>query len=146
MKILSILSILLLGGFAIVGCANIPSTYAQCYDTHFATPMEAEICLQNAAKYKQEQYDKADRRLVRRDKLIVFLNACDAIPYLVVVEIRHTGRSLLPTSRKQRVARREYGYPYTHDNVHRNARLYDFKCVNPRDIRWDLYNVKDYGE
>ena len=108
--------------------------------------MEAELCLQNAAKYKQEQYDRADRRIVRRDELIIFLNACDAEPRLVLVEFHHIGRSPLPTQRQKRIAHQDYGYPYTHDNVDRKAMRNDFKCVNPRDIRWDRYEVKDYGE
>ena len=141
MKIL--LSILLLSVAGVVGCANIPLSYDECNANLYSTAMETQMCLNAAAKYKQEQYDKEDRRIVRRDKLIVFLNACDALPYLIVVEFRHSSRSLLPNSRKQRIARREYGYPYTHSNVHRHARLHDFKCDNPRDIRWDRYEIKN---
>ncbi len=86
------------------------------------------------AEQIQLQHEKEDRRLVRRDKLILFLNACDAHQSLVLVEKITVGRSTLPNSRQKAKARREYGYPYTHDNVSRWARRGDILCMDPRDV------------
>jgi len=82
----------------------------------------------------QLQHEKEDQRLVRRDKLIKYLNACDAHPSLVVVEKRHAGRSTLPNTRQMMKARREFGSPYTHNNVNRRANRSDLLCMHPRDI------------
>ena len=117
----------------LLGCAGVPLTHDQCNATKFPTAMEHEQCLRAASEYEQEQHEKEDRRLIKRDKLIVFLNACDASPNLVLGEKQHM-RSRLPNDREIMRARREYGYPYTHDNVHRHAIRQDFVCVNPRDI------------
>ena len=86
------------------------------------------------AEQIQLQHEKEDRRLVRRDKLILFLNACDAHSGLVIVEVIKSGRSTLPNSRQKAKAMREYGYPYTHDNVSRWANRSDILCMHPRDI------------
>jgi len=100
-------------GGSVTACASIPLT-------------EAEQI--------QLQYEKEDRRIVRRDKLIIFLNACDAASDLVIVEIRRIGRSSLPNSRQKADAIKEFGYPYTHDNVNRRARQWDFGCMYPEDL------------
>ena len=86
------------------------------------------------AEQIQLQHEKEDRRLVRRDELIRYLNACDAHPSLVIVEKIKVGRSTLPNSRQKAKARRESGYPYTHNNVSRWARRSDILCMSPRDI------------
>ena len=86
------------------------------------------------AEQIQLQHEKEDRRLVRRDKLIDYLNACDAHPSLVIVEVIKSGRSTLPNDRQKTKAMREYGYKYTHDNVSRWAHRSDLLCMYPRDI------------
>ena len=86
------------------------------------------------AEQIQLQHEKEDRRLIRRDKLIDYLNACDAHPSFVIVEIIKSGRSTLPNDRQKRKARMEVGYPYTHDNVSRWASRSDMLCMHPRDI------------
>ena len=84
------------------------------------------------------QHEQEDRRLVRRDKLITFLNACDAHTSLVIVEKIKSGRSVLPNERQKRKAIKEYGYPYTHNNVSRWARRSDIYCMTPRDVMRQL--------
>ncbi len=86
------------------------------------------------AEQIQLQHEKEDRRLVRRDELIIFLNACDAHPRLVIVEKRSIGRSPLPNERQKRQARKKFGYPYTHDNVSRKARKWNILCMDRRDV------------
>jgi len=122
----------------VYGCAAIPLTHDQCNATKYATAMEHENCLRAAAKYEEEQHEKEDRRLIKRDKLIIFLNACDAHPDLVLMEVRRGGRSNLPNNRQRRRAIREHGYKFTHDNVDRRARQHDYKCVDPADILQQL--------
>ena len=121
-------------GGSTVGCASIPLTYDQCNATQYVTALEHEQCLLAASKYKEEQYEREDKRLVRRDKLIAFLNACDAAPGLVILEKRSVGRSVLPNSRQQANARKEYGYPYTHNNVSSRANKIDLLCVDVREM------------
>ncbi len=90
------------------------------------------------AEMIQLQHEQEDRRLVRRDELIDFLNACDASPRLVIVEMIRVSRSTLPNSRQKTKARREYGYPYTHSNVSRRAMRSDVRCMDPRQLMRDL--------
>ena len=125
-------TLLLLGG---VGCASIPLNHDQCNSTKFNTAHEHELCLKAAEDYVTEQYAAADRRIQRRDKLIAFLNACDASADYVIVETIKSGRSALPTQNQQRRAKREYGYPYTHDNVGRYASMHNIQCVTADDIK-----------
>jgi len=123
----------------VVGCAVVPPlTHDQCNATKYATAMEHENCLRAAAKYEEEQHEKEDRRLIKRDKLIIFLNACDAHPELVLMEVRRGGRSNLPTDRQRRRAIKEHGYKFTHDNVDKRARIHNFKCVDAADIMRQL--------
>ena len=82
----------------------------------------------------QLQHEKEDKRLVRRDELIQYLNACDAHPSFIVVEVIKSGRSTLPNSRQKLKAKREFGYPYTHENVSRWARRSSIFCADPQTI------------
>ena len=82
----------------------------------------------------QLQHEKEDKRLVRRDELIQYLNACDAHPRLIIVEVIKSGRSTLPNSRKKAKAKRETGYPYTHNNVSKWARRSNILCMEPQTI------------
>ena len=113
MRHIPLLIVCITMGGSTVGCASTPRTEAE------------EI---------QFQHEKEDRRLVRRDKLIDFLNACDATIGLAIIETRRVGRSVLPNSRQRRKARKEYGYPYTHSNVNRYARKSDILCMDPKDL------------
>ena len=131
-KTLFVLLALLMG---LLGCANIPPlSKDECNATLFPTAHEHELCLKAASDYETEQYELADKRLIKRDKLIVFLNACDANDELVLVEKLYTGRSCLPGGHKKRIAMREYGYKYTHDNVCHRGRISDFQCWNKQDF------------
>jgi len=96
--------------------------------------MEHENCLRAAAKYEEEQHEKEDRRLIKRDELIIFLNNCDSSSELILVEIRRGGRSVLPNKRQRREAMREYGVKFTHENVHKHARIHEFGCMHAGDI------------
>jgi len=116
-----------------LGCAAIPLTHDQCNATKYATAAEHEQCLRAAAEYEQEQHEREDRRLIKRDKLIIFLNACDRSDDLVVFE-RIYMRSCLPTQRQKNDAMEEYGYKYTHDNVLQCANRLQVQCVDPADI------------
>ena len=129
---LILFTLLLLGG---VGCASIPFSVDQCNATLFNTAHEHEQCLNRAEDYVQEQYAAEDRRIQRRDKLIAYLNACDSSSDLVIVETIRSGRSKLPNKRERQIAVREYGYKFTHDNVDRHARLHDFQCATPDQIK-----------
>jgi len=129
---LIVTALLLLGG---VGCASIPLSHDQCNATKFQTAMEHEACLKGAEDYVQEQFAAADRRIVKRDKIIAFLNACSASSDHVIVETIRSGRSALPTQNEQRKAKREYGYAYTHENVGKYASLHNFQCATPDDIK-----------
>lgn len=80
------------------------------------------------------EYEREDRMIKRRDKVIVFLNGCDAAESLVIVETIKTGRSQLPSSREKARARKEYGYAYTHDNVGSGAHMSNLVCMNARDV------------
>lgn len=80
--------------------------------------------------YERLEYEREDRMIKRRDKIVVFLNSCDADPTLVVVETIRSGRSQLPTSREKRAAMAEYGYAYTHSNVGKRASMHDLVCMN----------------
>ena len=126
MKSLIVFILIMLGLF---GCASIPPmTHDQCNATKFPTAHEHELCLKAAQDYEQAEHEKEDRRLVKRDELIAFLNACDYALDLVIFE-KVYGRSCLPNSRNRSKARREYGYPYTHDNVCRHGVKSDFRCL-----------------
>ena len=131
MKTLLVLLALLMG---LLGCAGIPLSKDECNATLFPTAHEHELCLKAAADYEQAEHEREDKRLIRRDKLIAFLNACDANDGLVIIEKRRIGRTCLPSKRTQRKAKREYGYKYTHDNVCRHGHRADFLCMNPRDL------------
>lgn len=124
-------TLLLLGG---VGCASIPLSVEQCNAALSITAMEHEQCLKGAADWQILQDEKEDRRLVKRDELIAYLNACDAAEGLVLVETIKIGRSKLPNNREERRAMEEWGYKYTHSNVSKQARIYDFQCATPRQI------------
>jgi hypothetical protein len=117
----------------VVGCASAPMTHDQCNATKYATAMEHEQCLRAAADYEQLQHEKEDRRLIKMDELISFLNACDKAPHLLVMETRH-GRACLPTEWQQVKARKVYGYPYTHENVRRCANRNTVTCTTPEAI------------
>ncbi len=132
--------LMILASILLVSCVSTPElTSAEVTEIHQSCSGEA-VCIINttdaaiAAKVAQLEYEREDRRLVKRDKLIVFLNSCDADKDLVILEIIRLGRSKLPNEFARRKALREYGYKYTHDNVHSQARMYDFKCVDPDDI------------
>lgn len=131
MKIPLILSILLVG---LVGCANIPMTLEQCSVNRASMAMEYEACLLAAQKYQKEQFEALDKRIVKRDNLILFLNDCDASTYLILVEIIKGGGSQLPNKFQMSKAIRKYGYPYTHDNVDRHLRHSDVGCMRPQDL------------
>ena len=131
MKTLLVLLALLMG---LLGCASIPMTNDQCNATKFPTAHEHELCLKAASDYQIEQDEKEDKRLVKRDKLIIFLNACDANDKLILVEIIRIGRSCLPSKLKQRIAMRKYGYKYTHGNVCPRGHKADFQCWDQRDF------------
>ncbi len=79
-----------------------------------------------ASKILQLEYEREDRRIVRRDKLIVFLNSCDQTKGVVLIETLRIGRSSLPNKMQKIKALRKWGYKYTHENVHRRALRHDF--------------------
>lgn len=132
-KTLLVLLALLMG---LLGCAAIPPlTHDQCNSTLFPTAHEHEACLKAAGDYEQAEHEREDRRLIRRDEIIMFLNGCDADDRLVLVEvIRGGGRPCLPNTRKKRDALREYGYKYTHENVCSRAFMQDFQCWDRRAL------------
>ncbi|KKK97124.1 hypothetical protein LCGC14_2655880 [marine sediment metagenome] len=107
MQYIPLLVVCITIGGSTVGCASIPLTHDQCNATKYATAHEHGQCLLAASKYREEQYEREDRRLVRRDKLIQFLNACDADKRLVVVEMRTIGRSVLPDKRRMSKDKKE---------------------------------------
>jgi len=100
--------------------------------------MEHEQCLTAAADYVQEQHEAEDRRIVKRDKLIAYLNACDQAKGFVIIETIKIGRSNLPNDRQKDRAKKEWGYKYTHANVSRRARIHDFQCATPQQIMDEL--------
>lgn len=128
-KTLLVLLALLMG---LLGCAAIPPlTHDQCNATKFPTAHEHELCVKAAEDYQTEQDELQDKRNIRRDKLIMYLNACDANASLVLVEVRRgSSRACLPNDRSKRKALKEYGYKYTHDNVCPRAFQQDFQCWN----------------
>ncbi|KKL61014.1 hypothetical protein LCGC14_2199530 [marine sediment metagenome] len=119
----------------VIGCANVPFTRDECNAAQYETAHEVNNCLKLAEDYVQEQFAKAERRVEKRDALVAFLNACDKTKGLVIVETIKIGRSLLPNKRQQRDALKEYGYRYTHYNIHRNARMHDFTCLMYADVK-----------
>ena len=134
MKSLIVFILIMLGLF---GCASIPPmTYDQCNATKFPTAHEHELCIKGAKDYEQAEHEKADKRLVKRDEIILFLNACDADLRLVIVEIIRVGRACLPNDRLKRKALKEYGYKYTHGNVCPRAFRQDFQC-------WDRHSLAE---
>jgi hypothetical protein len=120
----------------LLGCAGVPFTKDECNATLFPTAHEHELCLKAASDYQIKQDEKEDRRLIKRDALIDFLNACDAESNLILLETIRGGTlsRCLPSEREQRKAKREYGYPFTHDNVCRGGRKSDFKCWSRADF------------
>jgi hypothetical protein len=131
-KTLFVLLALLMG---LLGCAGIPLSKDECNATLFPTAHEHELCLKAASDYEIEQDELADKRLVKRDKLIMFLNGCDADNQLILAEIkRGSSRSCLPSDRAKRKAMREYGYKYTHGNVCPRAQKIDFQCWDRHDF------------
>jgi len=100
--------------------------------------MEHEQCLKGAADWQILQDEKEDRRLVKRDELIQYLNACDQADGLVLIETIYSGRSVLPNDRQERKALKEWGYKYTHSNVNKRARIHDFQCATPQQIMDEL--------
>ncbi len=135
-KIVACTLLLIFFCLAAFGCASAPRfTHDQCNATRFGTAAEHEQCLRAASKYEQEQHEKQDKKLIKRDKLIVHLNACDANPDGTLVEFRRSGRTVLPSKRAQRNARREYGVPYTFDNVSTQARIHMLPCYSRDDVR-----------
>ena len=136
-KTLFVLLALLMG---LLGCAGIPLSKEECNSALSPTAHEHELCLKAASDYEIEQDELADKRLIRRDKLIIFLNACDADTRLILVEVKSgSSRSCLPNNREKRRAIREYGYKYTHYNVCRKGRKSDFQC-------WDRQDFADFME
>ena len=69
------------------------------------------------------------RSLIRMDKQIANLNACDASTDHIVVSIRRGIDHPLPTDREKKKAMKEYGYPYTHGNVSRHINANDWACM-----------------
>ena len=134
--LIGIMIVACLFGLILGGCASIPRvTHDQCNATKFPTAHEHELCLEAADAWQTEQDEREDRRLIRMDKLILKLNACQAHKDYMVIEKRHGGfRGCLPTEREQRKAVREYGYPYTHDNCCKHLSAADFMCVDGRDF------------
>ena len=128
--------------FGLFGCASIPLSKDECTSTLSPTAHEHELCLKAASDYQIEQDEKEDRRLIKRDALIMFLNACDANDNLVLVEIRRAGRACLPNDRKKRIAKREYGYKYTHGNVCPRGMRSDFRCWDRQDF---IDAMKQFG-
>jgi len=124
-----------LAPFLLVGCASVPLTHDQCNATKFSTAMEHHQCLVGANRHQEELDAKEDKRLVRRDELIAFLNQCDRAEHLVVMEIIKSGRSQLPNKFDMKKAMREWGYRYTHNNVNPRARIHDFSCVSSADLK-----------
>lgn len=124
------------------GCGSIPLTHDQCNATKYATAMEHEQCLRAATDYEQAQHDKEDKKLIRRDKLIATLNACETSSRGVVMEvIRGPSRSCLPNQRAKAKAVKEYGYPYTHGNVCQRANLVTINCVDRDWLRDELRRI-----
>lgn len=80
------------------------------------------------------EYEREDRATQRLDKMVIFLNACDQSDSRVVVEVIRGGRSQLPNAREKRIARREYGYAYTHENLGRSISTATILCMNPHDL------------
>ena len=68
---------------------------------------QRQTCWQPVNELVELEHEREDRRLIRRDKLIAYLNACDAHPGLVIFEERW-GRSNLPNQRQQRKAKKLY--------------------------------------
>ena len=127
-------------GGSTVGCATsmdeLETEARECVDTlrNNLTEERRAACW----RYVDERAEEEDQRLVRRDELIAFLNACDAHPSYVIVEVIKAGRSTLPNSRQKHKAKRELGYPYTHDNVSKWARKSDLLCMEPRTVMRQL--------
>ena len=133
-QLLTIITLALL-----IGCAGVKLTPEETTIITLACKDDA-ICMVAATdkaladKVEQLEYEREDRRIIKRDKLIAFLNACDASEDLAILEKIYI-RSHLSTDRQIRKALKEYDYKYTHDNVSRKARRQDFHCVDPRQIR-----------
>ena len=130
-----------IGGSA-VGCASsmdeLETEARECVDT--STNKLGITEEQRAACWRDvdERAEEEDRQLERRDELITYLNACDAHPGFIIVEVIRSGRSTLPNSRQKAKAKREVGYPYTHDNVSKWARKSDIFCTQPQTIMRQL--------
>ncbi len=133
-KIAAVTVLLVFVLLAAAACANIPLSHDQCNATKYATAMEHEQCLKAATKHEE----MIQRRAEKRDELIIFLNACDKVPGLVLTERKPRRTCCLPNQRQQRKARQSVGYPYTHENVSESARIYNFKCVSPYKVKQDI--------
>ncbi|KKK70452.1 hypothetical protein LCGC14_2923830, partial [marine sediment metagenome] len=48
------------------GCAGVPLTHDQCNAATFPTTHEHELCLKAASDYEQAQYEKEDKRIIKR--------------------------------------------------------------------------------
>ena len=139
-KILALWSTLLLLG--LVGCASVPLSLDQCNATRFGTAMEHEACLSAAEDHRQLQHELEDKKNIKRDELIVFLNACDRSTSHILVETIKAGRSLLPSTFQGMKAFRELGYRYTHENVSQRARIHDFQCVTAQELKDSLERLR----
>lgn len=85
------------------------------------------------------EYEHEDRATQRLDKMVIFLNACDASDSLVIVEVIRGGRSQLPSEREKRKAMKEYGYKYTHENLGKHIHHAKILCTSPRNLFRQMY-------
>ncbi len=121
----------------LASCAAVPPpTREECNVKTFETKDGLAKCLFADSEYVIKQFKLEEKRVEKRDKLIIFLNACDNTSGVVLVEIRRVGwRSMLPNSRAKGKALKQYGYKYTHDNVGRRAQRHDFVCMDRQDAK-----------
>jgi len=76
--------------FGIVGCAAVPLTHDQCNATKYATAHEHEQCLLAATKYEEEQHEKEDRAIRRREATVKFVRSCMASEGVTLVTYKLT--------------------------------------------------------
>ncbi len=143
MKIITTMLFLLI----LIGCAAAPPpTREECNVTTFETEDGLARCLFADSEYVTKQFKLEEKRVEKRDKLIIWLNACDNTSNVVLVEIRRGGgRSLLPNSRAKGKALKQYGYKYTHDNVGKRAMRHDFVCMDRMDALKMIENAMQGG-
>ena len=127
---------------AVAGCTNTPELTAAETTVITLACKDNAICIVDAtdkaiaSKVAQLEYEAEDKRIIKRNKLIVFLNVCDASPDHIIMEIVHL-HTQLPNSLQKRRSKQKFGYAYTHDNVGRHARRTDFKCISGLNrIQW----------